>query len=88
VARRKFGVVLRHRPGEFRSVWEVETPEGRFLEIEFDRLRSLWRVTPGEYVRRKLADALGQATGVDPTTPWVEALVVDIERSRQTHRGD
>jgi len=80
MAKRKFGVVHQLRPDEYRPVWEIETPDGRRLEVEFDRLRSLWRVTPGEYVRRELADALAQATGAAPATPWVEALVADIKR--------
>jgi len=34
-------------------------------------LRSLWRVTPGEYVRRQLVDALAQATGSRPDSDWI-----------------
>jgi hypothetical protein len=41
------------------------------LTVEFDRLRNLWRVTPGEYVRRHLVDAFAQATGRRPDDEWV-----------------
>ena len=44
--------------------------------MEFDRFRSLRRVTPGEYVRRHLVDALAQATGSRPESDWI----VKIER--------
>ena len=65
-------------------MWDVELPDGRRLEVELDRIRSQWRVSPGEYVRRELVDALSQASGAEPTTPWLEALVADIERSKES----
>lgn len=34
-------------------------------------MRSHWRVTPGEYVRRRVADALAQATGSRPDAEWI-----------------
>lgn len=36
-------------------------------------MRSLWRITPGEYVRRNLVDALAQATGSRPDSDWIIA---------------
>jgi hypothetical protein len=57
----------------FRPSWTIQTPAGRLLTAEFDRLRSLWRVTPGEYVRRNLVDALAQASGSRPDTEWIVA---------------
>ena len=45
--------------------------------MEFDRLRNHWRVTPGEYVRLRLVDALAQATGSRPDADWI--LKVDRE---------
>jgi len=48
------------------------------LTVEFDRLRNLWRVTPGEYVRRQLIDALAQATGRRPDDEWVAAQADEI----------
>lgn len=41
------------------------------MTIEYDSLRSRWRVDPGGYERRGLADALGQATGNTATAPWI-----------------
>jgi hypothetical protein len=53
------------------------------LTVEFDRLRRLWRVTPGEYVRRQLVDALAQATGQRRESAWVVKLADEITaRSR------
>jgi hypothetical protein len=48
--------------------------------VEYDRLRSLWRVTPGEYVRRQLVDALAQATGSRRDSDWL----VKVERELST----
>jgi hypothetical protein len=41
------------------------------LTVEYDTLRSRWRVDPGGYERRGLADALGQATGTAPSADWI-----------------
>jgi hypothetical protein len=41
------------------------------LTVEYDTLRSRWRVDPGGYERRGLADALGQATGTDASAAWI-----------------
>ena len=66
---------------ELRPTWTVRTPEGIALTVEYDTLRSRWRVDPGGYERRGLADALGQATGNAPSADWiveiVERLVVE-----------
>jgi hypothetical protein len=85
MAKRRFATVQGVRPDPYRPVWEVELPDGRRIEVEHDRIRSRWRVTPGEYVRRELVDALSQASGAEPTTPWLEALVADIERSNEAN---
>jgi hypothetical protein len=84
MAERRFATVHGLRPDRYRPVWDVELPDGRRLEVELDRIRSQWRVSPGEYVRRELVDALSQASGAEPTTPWLEALVADIERSKES----
>ena len=63
------GVVDRKDP--FRPTWSIRSPSGQLLTVEFDRLRSHWRVTPGEYVRRQLVDALAQATGSRPESDWI-----------------
>lgn len=55
----------------FRPTWTIRSPSGQRLTLEFDRLRSHWRVTPGEYVRRRVADALAQATGSRPDAEWI-----------------
>ena len=57
----------------YRPSWTIHSPAGRALTAEFDRLRSHWRVTPGEYVRRNLVDALAQATGNRPDSDWIVA---------------
>jgi hypothetical protein len=64
------------RKDPYRPSWTIRSPSGQQLAVEFDRLRSLWRVTPGEYVRRQLVDALGQATGSRPDADWI----VKVER--------
>lgn len=69
-------VCMVERKDPFRPTWTIRSPSGRQLTVEFDRLRSHWRVTPGEYVRRRLVDALAQATGSSPTADWI----VKVER--------
>jgi hypothetical protein len=64
------------RKDPYRPVWTIRSPSGQQLTVEFDRLRSLWRVTPGEYVRRQLVDALAQATGSSRDSTWI----VKVER--------
>jgi hypothetical protein len=44
------------------------------LTVEYDTLRSRWRVDPGGYERRGLADALAQATGAAPSADWIVAM--------------
>ena len=66
---------------ELRPTWTVRTPTGTALTVEYDTLRSRWRVDPGGYERRGLADVLGQATGTSPSANWIveiaERLVVE-----------
>ncbi len=57
----------------YRPSWTIQTPAGPPLTAEFDRFRNHWRVTPGEYVRRNLVDALAQATGSRPDSDWIVA---------------
>ena len=63
---------MAERSDPYRPSWTIQTPAGP-LTAEFDRLRSHWRVTPGEYVRRNLVDALAQATGSRPDSDWIVA---------------
>jgi hypothetical protein len=70
--------ILEQRPSELRPQWRIEAPSGRELALEYDRLRGLWRVTPGEYVRRRLGDALAQATGEERTAHWIAALEQEL----------
>ena len=64
---------MAERTDPYRPNWTIQSPTGRTLTAEFDRLRGLWRVTPGEYVRRNLVDALAQATGNRPDSDWIVA---------------
>jgi len=66
--------ILEEEPSELRPRWRVELSSGRQLALEYDRLRRLWRVTPGEYVRRRLGDALAQASGEERGAPWILGL--------------
>jgi hypothetical protein len=68
----------------FRPRWAVRSPSGQALTVEFDRLRGLWRVKPGEYVRRKLVDALAQATGRRRDSAWVVELADEITAPSRT----
>jgi len=36
------------RKDPFRPTWSIRSPSGQLLTVEFDRLRSHWRVTLGE----------------------------------------
>ena len=54
------------------------------MTVEFDRLRGLWRVTPGEYVRRQLVDALAQATGRRRDAEWIVKLAAEITAQLRT----
>jgi hypothetical protein len=67
---------MAERKDPYRPTWTIRSPSDQPLTVEFDRLRSLWRVTPGEYVRRQLVDALAQATGSRPDSDWI----VQVER--------
>ena len=66
------------RKDPFRPTWTIRSPSGQNLTVEFDRLRSHWRVTPGEYVRRRLVDALAQATGSNPDAEWIVRVERDL----------
>jgi len=68
----------------FRPRWSVRSPSGQLLTVEFDRLRGLWRVTPGEYVRRQLVDALAQATGRRRDAEWIVKLAAEITAQLRT----
>ena len=59
------------RSDPYRPTWTIRSPSGQQLTVEFDRFRSHWRVSPGEYVRLRLADALAQATGSRPDAEWI-----------------
>ena len=71
---------------ELRPTWAVRTLRGAVLTIEYDRLRSRWRVDPGGYERRELADALAQATGGRSNAAWIVQTVerLTVEARRET----
>jgi hypothetical protein len=71
------------RVDRYRPRWQVTSPAGQQLTAEYDRLRGLWRITPGEYVRRELADALAQATGHHPDATWIQAFEREINLSQK-----
>jgi hypothetical protein len=41
-------------------------------------LRRLWRISPGDYTRRRLADALAQATGQQHDAEWIEKVESEL----------
>jgi hypothetical protein len=57
-----------------RPSWSVRAPRGQMLSVEFDPFRSHWRIEPGGYTRRALADALAQATGSSSDAAWILEL--------------
>jgi hypothetical protein len=59
----------------YRPAWAITSPAGRKLRAEYDRLRNHWRVSPGEYVRRELADALAEASGSPRDAEWIVQAV-------------
>ena len=59
------------RSDPYRPTWTIRSPCGQQLTVEFDRFRSHWRVSPSEYVRLRLADALAQATGSRADAEWI-----------------
>lgn len=69
---------MAERQDPFYPQWKIRSPSGTPLTVEFDRLRRLWRVTPGEYVRRQLADALAQATGSRRDAAWIVEVEAEI----------
>jgi hypothetical protein len=68
----------------FRPHWQLRTPAGQQLTVEHDLLRGHWRVSPGEYVRRQLADALAQATGARPNADWITAFQRQLDQPAGT----
>jgi hypothetical protein len=68
------------RSDPYRPTWSIRSPSGQQLTVEFDRLRNHWRVSPGEYVRLRLPDALAQATGSRPTAEWILKVASEIDR--------
>lgn len=56
-----------------RPQWQVRTPTGSVLTVEYDRFRARWRVTPGGYEARSLPRALAQATGSAEDSAWIQA---------------
>jgi len=56
---------------ELRPTWTVRAGNGKVLTVEYDSLRARWRVDPGGYERRALADALAQATGTSRNADWI-----------------
>lgn len=67
------------RSDPYRPAWTIRSPSGQQLRVEYDRLRSHWRVSPGENVRLHLADALAQATGSTPDAEWIVKVVREID---------
>jgi hypothetical protein len=63
-----------------RPTWKVRAPAGAALSVEYDSLRNRWRVDPGGYERRLLADALAQATGSSRDAEWIIQLADRLER--------
>ena len=72
------------RSDPYRPTWTILSPSGQQLAVEYDRLRSHWRVSPGEYVRLRLVDALAQATGSRPSADWILAVERDINHEVPT----
>jgi hypothetical protein len=60
---------------ELRPTWKIRAARGDVLTVEYDSLRRRWRVDPGGYERRGLADVLGQATGERPGAAWIVEVV-------------
>ena len=69
---------MAERIDPYRPTWTIRSPAGQRLTVEFDSLRNHWRVTPGEYVRRRLTDALAQATGSRPDSDWIAEVERDV----------
>jgi hypothetical protein len=67
------------RSDPYRPTWSIRSPSGQQLTVEYDRLRNHWRVSPGEYVRVRLVDALAQATGSRPNAEWILTVEREID---------
>ena len=63
-----------------RPTWNVRAPEGILLTVEYDTLRRRWRVDPGGYERRRLPDALAQATGSTAAAAWIVEVANRLDR--------
>ena len=82
-------------PGSFDPALTVPTrppqladrqPGGAPLTVEYDRLRHLWRVSPGDYTRRRLSDVLAQATGQSPEAEWIQQVERELTGAEKTGR--
>jgi hypothetical protein len=67
------------RSDPYRPTWTILAPSGQRLTVEYDRLRNHWRVSPGEYVRVRLVDALAHATGSRPDADWLLRIDREID---------
>jgi hypothetical protein len=65
--------------GESRRRWTIRSPAGDTLMVEYDGIRRRWRITPGGYERRALADAIAQATGDRPGAAWIVEVTRRLE---------
>lgn len=72
------------RSDPYRPAWAIRSPSGQQLTVEYDRLRNHWRVSPGEYIRLHLVDALAQATGSRPDAEWILTVASDIDHEVPT----
>ena len=63
-----------------RPQWQVRTPTGTMLTVEYDPFRSRWRVTPGGYESRSLPRVLARATGASEDADWVQAADAAVRR--------
>lgn len=70
-----------------RPNWKIRTPSGATLTVEYDTLRHRWRVDPGGYERRRLADALAQATSSSRDDAWLIQLADRLEKEPKHERG-
>lgn len=69
---------------ELRPKWTLRARSGAVLTVQYDRLRVRWRVDPGGYERRGLADALAQATGDRSEADWIIEAAERLNREIST----
>jgi hypothetical protein len=67
------------RSDPYRPTWTIRSPSGQQLTVQYDRLRNHWRISPGEYIRQRLVDALAQATGSHPDADWIVKVESEID---------